>query len=145
MKHWLAIAFVALAPMAAPGALAQDAPLQPIQSRDIGTAVAAMRAGDYATARALAEDLAAMGDPDAQYILGHIYQNGLTVEKDTVKAITYYVQAATSGQPNAQFALGELAYRGEGAVQDWDRAAQWYNLAAAQGHLLAKVRLGYMY
>lgn len=116
-----------------------------LEGVDIRKAVDAMAAGDFVTARAIAHDLAASGDPDAHYMLGHLYANGQSVVRDMTRAVTHYVKAASTGQPNAQFALGELAYTGDGAVQDWARAAGWYNLAASKGHLLAKVRLGYMY
>lgn len=133
MTSWL-IASLALS-MAQPSAA----------STGVEEAVAAVQSGNYARALQLSQDYAAIGNPDAQYILGHLYQKALGVERDMTKAIEYYVSAAAAGQSNAQFALGELAYTGEAVQQDWDRAAEWFNLASAGGHMLAKTRLGFMY
>lgn len=42
------------------------------------------------------------GDPDAQYNLAYIYENGLGVPKDETKALELYQQAADQGHPAAQ-------------------------------------------
>ncbi len=118
---------------------------EPAETVTISDAIRAVEAQDYERAFSIAEEYAAAGSPDGQHLLGHLYANGLGVQKDVAKAVEHYVSAAKAGQVNAQFALGELAYTGEGAKQDWQRAAEWFNLAAAQGHMLAKTRLAYMY
>lgn len=42
------------------------------------------------------------GDPDAQYSLAYIYENGLGVPKDEAKALVLYRQAADQGHSEAQ-------------------------------------------
>ncbi|TRW95124.1 tetratricopeptide repeat protein [Candidatus Methylobacter oryzae] len=42
------------------------------------------------------------GDPDAQYNLAYIYENGLGVPKDEAKALELYQQAAAQGNSAAQ-------------------------------------------
>jgi len=45
------------------------------------------------------------GDPDAQYNLAYLYENGLGVAKDEAKALDLYQQAADQGHPEAQNSL----------------------------------------
>jgi TPR repeat protein len=42
------------------------------------------------------------GDPDAQYELAYLYENGLGVPKNEAKALELYQQAADQGHPAAQ-------------------------------------------
>lgn len=42
------------------------------------------------------------GDPDAQYNLAYMYENGLGVPKNETKALELYQQAADQGHPAAQ-------------------------------------------
>jgi len=42
------------------------------------------------------------GDPDAQYELAYLYENGLGVPKDEKRALELYQQAADQGHPAAQ-------------------------------------------
>jgi TPR repeat protein len=42
------------------------------------------------------------GDPDAQYELAYLYENGLGVPKSETKALELYQQAADQGHPAAQ-------------------------------------------
>lgn len=42
------------------------------------------------------------GDPDAQYNLAYIYENGLGVPKDEAKALELYQQAANQGHSAAR-------------------------------------------
>jgi TPR repeat protein len=42
------------------------------------------------------------GDPDAQYSLAYLYENGIGVAKDEAKALELYQQAADQGHSAAQ-------------------------------------------
>ena len=42
------------------------------------------------------------GDPDAQYELAYLYENGLGVPKNETRALDLYQQAADQGHPAAQ-------------------------------------------
>jgi TPR repeat protein len=49
------------------------------------------------------------GDPDAQYNLAYLYENGLGVPKDEARALELYQQAADQGHSAAQSNLKVLA------------------------------------
>ena len=49
------------------------------------------------------------GDPDAQYELAYLYENGLGVPKDETKALELYQQAADQGHPAAQANLDAMS------------------------------------
>ena len=48
------------------------------------------------------------GDPDAQYELAYLYENGLGVPKDETRALELYQQAADQGHPAAQANLDAM-------------------------------------
>ncbi|MFI3185043.1 MAG: SEL1-like repeat protein [Methylococcaceae bacterium] len=48
------------------------------------------------------------GDPDAQYNLAYLYENGLGVAKDETRALELYQQAADQGNSAAQANLNEI-------------------------------------
>jgi TPR repeat protein len=49
------------------------------------------------------------GDPDAQYNLAYLYENGLGVPKNETKALELYQQAADQGHPAAQNNLDAMS------------------------------------
>ncbi|MGZ4993812.1 MAG: tetratricopeptide repeat protein [Methylobacter sp.] len=49
------------------------------------------------------------GDPDAQYNLAYIYENGIGVPKDEAKALELYQQAADQGHSAAQSNLDAMS------------------------------------
>ncbi len=49
------------------------------------------------------------GDPDAQYNLAYIYENGLGVPKNEAKALELYQQAADQGHSRAQNNLNSMS------------------------------------
>jgi TPR repeat protein len=49
------------------------------------------------------------GDPDAQYELAYLYENGLGVPKDETRALELYQQAADQGHPAAQANLDAMS------------------------------------
>lgn len=106
--------------------------------------LAALQSRDHDAARALAEPLAAKGDPTANFALGKIYEKGLGVRPDIGMALEHYSAAAVNGSTDAQMALGRLAYEGGGVYPDYERAAGWFRLAAAAGDPRADVQLGLM-
>jgi TPR repeat protein len=130
-------AFLALCFIAAPAAAKTGL-------TDADAIFAALDAGDHTQARALAEPLAARGEPRAHYALGRIYERGLGVRPDIGMALEHYSAAAVDGSADAQLALGRIAYEGGGVYPDYERAAGWYRLAAAQGDPRGEVRLGLM-
>lgn len=49
------------------------------------------------------------GDPDAQYELAYLYENGLGVPKNETRALELYQQAADQGHPEAQTNLDAMS------------------------------------
>lgn len=49
------------------------------------------------------------GDPDAQYNLAYLYENGLGVPKDEARALDLYQQAADQGHSAAQSNLNAMS------------------------------------
>jgi len=120
-RVWLVCGLIALAALTAADARA-----------DFAEARAAFNSGQFEKAHKLLEPLAEEGDPRAQYALGAMYHNGLSVEKDYDIAEGHYRAAAEQGYPSAQFGLGALYEAGRGVPQDFAEAAEWYRRAAEQ-------------
>ena len=85
------------------------------------------------------------GNAEAQFNLGTIYDLGLGVKQDPVKAATWYRKAAEQGYAHAQSTLAALYFGGEGVPQDYAQAAEWYRKAAEQGLAEAQYNLGQIY
>jgi hypothetical protein len=74
------------------------------------------------------------GDVDSQYDLGIRYYNGEGVQKDHVKALSWFLMAAEQDDAQAQFNLGIMYGRGEGTKKDVKVSMQWLQKAASQNH-----------
>ncbi len=102
-------------------------------AQDWDKGVAAMEAGDYATALQEWRPLAEQGDADAQYNLGVMYANGDGVPIDYKEAASWYRRAAEQGIANAQYNSGVMYENGQGVLQDNVLAQMWYNISSANG------------
>jgi TPR repeat protein len=89
--------------------------------------------GDYQAAFDEWFPLAELGDAEAQYNLGVMYDEGTSVDQDLVKAAEWYRKAAEQGFVDAQANLGLMYFHGHGVSQDYQAAAHWLNLAVANG------------
>jgi len=89
--------------------------------------------GDYRAAYDEWLPLAKLGDAEAQYNLGVMYDQGACVDRDLTKAASWYRKAAEQGFTDAQTNLGMMYYRGEGVPGDRTEAAKWFQLAADKG------------
>ena len=89
--------------------------------------------GDYEAAYNEWLPLAELGDAEAQYNLGVLYDEGAGVEQDLPTAISWYQKAASQGFIDAQTNLGMMYYHGHGVERDYRAAAQWFRQAADQG------------
>jgi TPR repeat protein len=85
------------------------------------------------------------GNADAQNELGHLYQFGLGVEQDNLKALQWFRKAADQDLPGAQANLGWMYQYGLGVEKDNAQAFQLYQKGAAQGGNAAETRLAFMY
>ena len=112
---------------------------------DFETGMDAYNRQVYATALREWQPLAEQGQAEAQSNLGALYDEGLGVPQDYVKARQWYERAATQGYAPAQYNLGQLYANGQGVPQDYVQARQWYEKAAVQGLAEAQYNLGELY
>jgi len=88
---------------------------------------------------------AEMGDAEAQWSLGLMYQFGLGVEKDDIEAFRLYELSANLGNTFGQYYLAMMYLFGDGIPRDDYEAFRLLNLAAGQRNVVAELYLGYMY
>ena len=89
--------------------------------------------------------LAKEGNATAQLRLGFMYERGMYVEQDYVKAREWYNKSIKSGSAKAIAQLGFLYERGMGLTKDLDKAIFLYNDAIAKGSPYANSKLAYLY
>lgn len=96
---------------------------------------------DSATAAALVERAAGLGDPDAQFMLA----TGLLAEgdgaADAAAAVPWLNRAAHQGLAPAQYRLGRLLEEGTGTPREPAWAALWFQRAAERGQAEAHFAL----
>ena len=80
----------------------------PVQAQDKPSAQ------ELADLRARAE----VGQPEAQYTLGWMYENGLGVPEDDAEAVAWFHLAAEQGHAGAQRDLGFMYATGRSVPQD---------------------------
>ncbi len=105
----------------------------------------AAKTGDYERAIEYWLPLAHKGQPEAQYNLGVLYEEGRGVAADLEAAAVWYGKAADQGMTLAQVNLGLLHMNGMGVEKDLGLAMQWFRKAADQGSAQAQNNLGNMY
>ena len=93
----------------------------------------AYQRGDYSTALALWQPLAAQGHVEAQYNVGVIYDDGRGVKGDRAVARQWWQKAAEQGHGWAQHNLANLYISGDGVPRDYAESLKWYNTARALG------------
>ena len=81
------------------------------------------------------------GNPNAQFKLGQLFQNGIGVEKNTEKALHFYMLAAEQNSLPAEYNLGLLYLKGEGIKPDYKEALKWLREAAFEGNAYAQYAL----
>jgi TPR repeat protein len=89
--------------------------------------------GDYSAAYNEWLPLAELGDAEAQYNLGVMFDEGAGMEQDLAAAAKWYRKAAEQGFVDAQTNLGIMYYHGQGVSRDLAEAARWFRQAASQG------------
>ena len=131
--------------------------------------------GDYKTALQEWRPFAESGDPQAQFRLGLMYENGWGVNQDGEEAVKWFRRASKQGHARAeqhlaamvgidlkgiaqllragaelgyatsQNNLGSMYRRGYSVPQDYKEAVKWFRKAAEQGDAPAQNNLGSMY
>lgn len=101
--------------------------------------------GQYQIARKMWKPLARDGDCDAQYAMGLLYFNGLSVRKNRETAILWWERAADQAQPQALNSLGVVysnqrvpyttldCRKGCGKAKNLVKAYKWFGLAEEYG------------
>jgi len=120
-------------------------PVSPSIASTTDKAGMAMQKGDFKTALDELRPLAAKNDPNAQFLLGMLYDAGKGVPQDQAAAASWYRRAAKQNHLLAQLFLGVLLYSGQGVKQDYVEAAHWFQRPAEGGNDQAQFYLGSMY
>ena len=81
----------------------------------------------------LVPPLAERGDAEAQALLGKMYEEGVGVKQDNVKAVKWYRRAAEQGNAKAQSMLGAAYLFGEGVQVNKSLAKEWLGKACDNG------------
>lgn len=89
--------------------------------------------GEYSDAYEEWLPLAELGDAEAQYNLGVMYDEGAGRAVDLTLAAEWYQKAAEQGFIDAQTNLGIMYLGGHGVSKDLDSARKWLQKAADQG------------
>jgi len=85
--------------------------------------------GDYTAAYDEWLPLAELGDAEAQFNLGVLYDEGAGVDRDLATAADWYRKAAEQGAYNRYYNLGFLYENGGfGLSKDYIQAYKWYSL-----------------
>ena len=86
-----------------------------------------------------------LGDKNAQFRIGWMYESGEGTDKDYKKAVEYYEKAAEQGNNAAQYNLGDMYEYGKGTEKNIELAKKWYKKAADKNYenaIKALKRLG---
>lgn len=93
---------------------------------------------NYFAAAVRARPLAERGNPQAQALLGFMYEYGRGVPQDYTTAVYWYRCAAEQDYSTAQYLLGLMYEKGLGVERSDTLAYAWLNLAAAHAPPPAK-------
>lgn len=88
---------------------------------------------------------AEQGDPEAQYMLGVAFINGMETPRNYSEALEWITKAANQGSADAQSELGRIYRAGEVITVDHDRSTYWFSKAAKSGNAQAQYELGRLY
>jgi uncharacterized protein len=108
-------------------------------------AAEAIQKGDFQTALSEVRPLASQGDPNAQFLLGMLYDSGQGVPQDHAAAAAWYRKAAEQDHVLAQVYLGVLLCMGQGVKRDYGKAARCFRKPAESGNDVAQFYLGALY
>jgi TPR repeat protein len=75
---------------------------------------------------------AELGDAQAQFQLGYIYEGGMLVPQNSTEAIKWYSSAANQRYGPAQYSLGVMYAYDTNVPRDNVRAYMWFSLAASE-------------
>ena len=103
----------------------------------IGTAASAQKPvktpSTYGDAMRWYQKAAKAGSPQAQFLLGMKFENGVGADPDPGKAVEWFRRAAEGGHALAQYRLASALREGRGVERNIAKAATWYRRAAENG------------
>lgn len=105
---------------------------------DFDSGLFAYSMGNYAEAAREFEASARRGEPQGEYYLGLLYEEGQGLARDYALARQWYLKAADRGDIDAAFALGRIHAQGLGLPRDLAAAYMWYSRATLGGHYLGR-------
>jgi hypothetical protein len=91
------------------------------------------------------ERAASAGLTPALLVLGSVYEKGVGVAKDPLRARTYYLAAAGRGSAKAMHNLAVLYANGASGKVDQAAAADWFRKAAMRGVIDSQFNLAVLY
>jgi hypothetical protein len=109
--------------------------LTPEQQTELGNKLREEK--DYKGSLIWYSKAAESGYAEAENNMAGLYEFGLGVPKNIIKAALWYQRAATSGEPHAQHSLGMMYANGNGVALDKAKAMGWLERSAGQKHLKA--------
>ena len=115
------------------------------ESVNLSSGIAAFESKQFTRALQLLTPLAQSGDPDAQYRLAIMYQNGLGLVRNDPLAFRWVRASAEQGHALAQHGLGFMYMEGECTERCGEKAVEWFQRAAAQGLTGSRTTLAMMY
>lgn len=117
----------------------------PVAAETLKQAVDAFDFQEYDNARKWLLPWAKKGEPDAQYRLGIMYEEGLGVPADPDRARDWYQRAAKGGHAGARKRLKKMRRSAVSADGRKSVALDWYREKAAEGDVEAQYQLGFIY
>jgi TPR repeat protein len=112
---------------------------------DLEQALNSFYAEEYTQALSLLKPLAEKENAEAQCIIGNIYHLGLSVERNILEAIKWYIKAAENGNAVAANNLAGIYLSGdEGVAVNQAEADKWFEIARKQGFLHTPVSNDYL-
>lgn len=143
----MAVIVALWAALGMPGpAVAQTAPSNGASSEELlKQATAAYDRKDYTAAMALYRKLADRSDPNAQFEIGSMYQDGLGVPQDYAQARAWYEKSAQQGDDRALWNIGWMYELGKSVDRNFAEALHWYEKAADRGRAKFQYQVGKIY
>ena len=86
-----------------------------------------------------------LGDAEAQFKLGQLYEYGIVVAKNIEQSIIYYELAALQQDVRAEYNLGVLYLEGKTTPVNYQKGIDWMMDAAFKGNAYAQYALGNIY
>ena len=112
---------------------------------DTQAGIAAYNKGDFDTAKREFAAAAEAKDPAGQHLLASLYYQGHGVEKNLVRAVELFEEAAKKGYAPSLHNLGLMHSKGDGVARDMKKAVYYYTEAGKKGDLPSAYQLGQLY